>query len=203
MSAAAVLAAAVVGGLLGGGATYVATGGAPVTSTSTVTATETETVTTTMGSDVDTEPPSPPETGLTQLNEAEDVQFSVAADFENRSIGGRVYQDAVTGLVYSDGSGFSELTIATKARFSSLQFVVGIDDEAECSQSQAIVSITDERGRRLWGPEPVAIGRPIAKTISISRPIQVNLNQSSGQSEGQGCDGGEAHVSWGNVVFSA
>lgn len=192
---------ALIGIVVGGAAVVVVSNNdAPQPEPSTVTVTETST--TTVAAEQITPNPTAAQIGLAELDRSQEVQFNVDAEFDNRSIGGRVYQDAVTGLVYSDGSGFSELVINTRGRFSSMQFVVGIDDEAECSDAEALASIEDERGRILWGPETIRIGHPLREQIALPGSIQVKLEQSSNQT-GSHCDGGEAQVSWGGVEFAS
>ena len=147
------------------------------------------------------EPPPGP-VGLTELNESEDVEFSVDADFSTRNINGETHNDAVTGLVYSDDSGFTSLAIETKRRFDAVSFTVGIDAEAECPRARARVSLTDQSGRVLWGPEVVTIDNPRSEQdLAIPRPIQVNLEQKSLVTGENACGNTEAQVSWGSVVF--
>ena len=196
----AVVLVTLVVGLVGGGTVVSVTGSSRETSQETVTktATVTETVEAdppTLGSETES-----PAVGLEALNEEEDVQFDVAAEFGNRNIGGQTYGDAVTGDVYADGSGLPRLTILTGARFSSMHFVVGIDAEAECPRALASVSVEDESGQILWGPAQVAITGPITRTVTIPKPIQVVLVQRSDETESS-CDYGEAQVSWGAVSF--
>jgi hypothetical protein len=194
----AVVAVTLIVGFAGGGTVVYVAGGkdrpAAVTQTETVTVTEPP----------PPEEPAPEEAetsvGLEQLEEEEDVEFDVAAEFGNRNIGGESYNDAVTGLVYSDGSGLAELTIRSGGRFSSMHFVVGIDADAECSEARANVSVENESGQPLWGPKPVSIGNPIEQTLSIPNPLQVVLVQRSRETESS-CNSGEAHVSWGAVTF--
>jgi len=171
----------------------------PPSTTPTQTVTETVTQTTTVDDGGPSEPPAPISVGLTELHEQEDVQFQVEAQFETRTIGKKEYTDAVTGLVYPDNSGFDELTIETKGRFDLLRFVVGIDAETECPQARAQVAVQNEYGVSLWGPETVSI-RPKSAVVPLHSALQATLTQTSLASDGS-CFNGEAHVSWGGVVF--
>jgi hypothetical protein len=194
---AAVVAVTLFVGLVGGGTVVSVTGnsGKPESVTSTVTTTVTE-----AADSVQPQPEEASSIGLEELNEEEDVEFEVSAEFGNRNIGGKSYNNAVTGAVYSDGSGFPQLKILTGGRFSSIHFVVGIDADAECSQASANVSIEDEGGRLLWGPKQVGIREPISRTLSIPAPLQVILVQRSTGTTSS-CNAGEAQVSWGGVEF--
>jgi hypothetical protein len=169
---------------------------------STPQATVTQTVTRTVTGPTGPTPPAaaPAAIGLTELNDNQDVQFSVDADFSTRNIAGTDYTDAVTGLVYSDNSGFDHLSIQTKGRFSAMSFTVGIDSAAQCPHASAQVSIEDAAGAYLWPPHTVTIDSPQSTMISIPNPIQVVLKQTSLTGD-NACGNGEAQVSWGGVVF--
>jgi hypothetical protein len=55
----------------------------------------------------------------------------------------------------------------------------------------------------LWGPKVVTIDSPqTEEALAIPRPIQVNLKQKSLVTGENACGNGEAHVSWGSVVFT-
>lgn len=190
------VAVGVAGLLVGGGVTYITNNFAPE-ETKTVTEMETVTVAPTTEPEI-----QPGDIGLEQLYEEEDVEYEEEAEFGNRNIGGQSYTDAVTGGVYAAGSGFSELTVFTKGRFSSVQFVVGIDAEASCQRARAFVSIEDQDGQVLWGPVEVGISDPITKTLSIPESLQVIFVQRSAETE-SACDYGMAQVSWGDVTFQA
>jgi hypothetical protein len=137
-------------------------------------------------------------TGLEELDEGENVDGSTYSTFGNRSIGRKVYGDAVLVEVWPGER--EDLTIFTKGRFSAMHFVVGIDAEAECPSSRAVVSIEDESGRVLWGPKEVGIRNPVTRSIPIPRPLQVILVQRSNETE-SACEGGIVSVSWGDVYF--
>jgi hypothetical protein len=187
-------------GLIGGGTIVSVTNNSPKEVTDTVTDVKTETVTVT-GVD-ETEELEPGSVGLEELNEEEDVEFEVAASFGNRTIGRTTYTNAVTGGIYADGSGFSQLPIFTKGRFDSMHFAVGIDAEATCPRARGTVSVEDQVGRVLWGPRDVSINQPVIETVSIPRPLQVVLVQRSNETESS-CDYGVAEISWGDVTFAA
>jgi hypothetical protein len=149
-----------------------------------------------------TAPPPPADVGLSALNNAGDVEFNVDADLNAVNINGTAYNDGVTGSVYPDDSGFSSLTIHAKRRFSKIRFAVGISSDADCPRARARVSLTDESGRTLWGPEVVRIDAPQIDRIPIDHPVQVNLVQRSLEAGENACGNGEATVSWGGVTFS-
>jgi hypothetical protein len=144
--------------------------------------------------------PAPAAVGLSELRNAEDVEFSVDAEYGTTNINGVDYTDSVTGLVYPDDSGFSKLTIKTKRRFGEMKFAVGIDSGADCPRARARVSVEDEGGRPLWGPRPVSIDSAQRASVALPRPVQVNLVQHSLEGAGA-CGNGEAQVSWGGVKF--
>lgn len=198
----AVVAVTLIVGLIGGGTVVSVTGssGQGQRTPSTVTVIETTTVEEPSAT-VPTPEEEGPAVGLEELDEEENVEFDVAAEFGTRNIGGQSYNDAVTGGIYADGSGLAQLTIFTEGRFSSMHFVVGVDADAECPRARASVAVEDQSGNALWGPKEVDITHPIEQTIGIPNPLQVILVQRSKETESS-CDYGMAQVSWGAVEFT-
>lgn len=189
-------------GFVGGGTVVSVTNDSTNAAKKPRTVTATQTVTETVESDGGNGAPQlgAASVGLEELSEEEDVEYDVYATLGNRSIGRTTYTNAVTGEIYSDGSGMAQVIIFTKGRFSSMHFVVGIDAEATCPRARAAVSVEDQVGRVLWGPKEVSISSPITETVSIPRPLQVVLVQRSNETESS-CDGGKAEVSWGDLTF--
>jgi hypothetical protein len=146
--------------------------------------------------------PAPATVGLAALEDQQDVQFNVDAEFGTRNIAGTDYTDAVNGLVYGDGSAFDKLVIETKGRFNEMSFTVGIDSEAQCPAVPARVWIQDAQGATLWGPRTVGVASPATASIAIPSPVQVVLRQTSLRGV-NACNNGEADVSWGGVTFRA
>lgn len=184
-------------GFVGGGTVVYVTGGAGGERDASPGTVKTTTVT-----EPSVEPPEAEAAsiGLEELEGEEKVEFDVAAEFGTRNIGGQSYNDAVTGEIYADGSGLSRLPIFTDGRFSSMHLVVGIDADSECPRARASVSVEDQSGQVLWGPQEVDITHPAEQSFAIPNPLQVVLVQRSKETE-DSCDYGKAQVSWGAVTF--
>jgi hypothetical protein len=152
-----------------------------------------------------TPPPPPPpgaaKKGLSELNDAGDVEFSVDASFDAVNINGESYNDSVSGDVYPDDSGFGKLTVHTKRRFSAVDFTVGISADTDCPKARAKVSLTDEGGRVLWGPQVVTIDSSQTESVQIPKPVQLNLVQRSTATDDNSCT--NATVAWGGVTFTS
>lgn len=187
---------------IGGGTGFFTSNSTTGSSTTTVTEPTTVTATETVAESELAGAPEPGSAsqGLEELYEGEDVDAHAYATFGNRSIGRKVYGDGVVIEVWPGESEDADLTIYSKGRFSSMHFVVGVDAEAVCPGSRAVVSVEDERGRVLWGPKEVGITDSVSRTISIPRPLQVVLVQRSNETE-SACESGIVEVSWGDVYF--
>lgn len=139
---------------------------------------------------------------LSDLERAGDVDYlgSFDGDFGTQSIGDDDFSDGVSMLVYSDGSGIPSLEIQTRGRFSKVSGVVGIDGEAYCINSPAQVSITDDLGRTLWGPQQVTSRSQKRFEVGLEGAIRVNLEQVAVVGPDD-CDNGAAQPAWGEMTF--
>jgi hypothetical protein len=154
----------------------------------------------------DENPPSQPPRALTrtsivELREEGKAEHlgSFEGDYGTQSIGGRSYPDGVSMLVYSDGSGQPKLAILTEGRFSKISGVVGIDGSAQCIEAPASVSIVDDRGALLWGPQTVHARSRVPFSADLSGAVRIYLAQASLESGEEVCG---ANPAWGSVYLT-
>lgn len=140
---------------------------------------------------------------LMELYEAGRVEETGEADFGPQTIADKTYKDGVSMYVQSnDTFGTPRLPIKTNGRYKRLRGVVGISGDTDCPRFDATVSITDDQGQTLWGPQRVSFNSPKGFDIRIKGLALVNLVQRSLASSEDSCDSGDtADPAWGSVEF--
>lgn len=144
---------------------------------------------------------------LTELNDGGRVSSgSVAPTFGTVTIAGKSYEGVSMSVGRNDSSPW--LLIETNARYKRLRGVVGIKGDTDCPRNDARVSITDDQGQNLWGPERVSFNSPKRFDMSIKDLARVKLVQLSlASSEGSAgtCgfvpDDPKSDPAWGQVEF--
>jgi len=139
---------------------------------------------------------------LKELYDSGRVENPTFADFGIVTIAKKTYEGV---LMHTDRKGLvagyvPRLVINVKGRYKQVTGVVGIDDEAECTENDATVSITNDDGRTLWGPREVKFNSPGSFIVSIRNRARVTLDQLSLASSDDPCDG-VAYLAWGDLKF--
>ena len=137
---------------------------------------------------------------LTELNEGGQVEEDGEEDFGTQTIAGKTYEGVSMFVNRGDVFGTPKLPIKTKGQYKRLRGVVGISGDTECPRIDARVSITDDQGQDLWGPERVSFNSPKRFDISIKGLPSVNLVQRSlsPSADSFSCT---ADPAWGQVEF--
>ena len=136
---------------------------------------------------------------LDELND-KGLTDDLYVDFGIITIADKTYEGMST-VVDRDGvAGDPQFEIKTNGRYKRMKGVVGIRDDAECTENDARVSITNGAGDTLWGPEHVRLNVPKGFDISIRNRSRVTLDGLSLAPSDNPCNG-EANVAWGDVKF--
>jgi len=91
---------------------------------------------------------------LIELHDGGRVEETSFADYGIKTIAGKTYE-GVSMRVDRGGDlvgTLPRLAINTKGRYKRMTGVVGILGDAQCTNNDANVSITNGSGERLWGP---------------------------------------------------
>jgi len=159
-------------------------------------ATSPETETTSTGLEVT--PPADPRAAdtVTELDEGGYVEEDCPGGVGTQTIAGETYE-GVTEEAYGSGCG---IHIETRGLYKRLRGVVGISGDTDCPRTDASVSITDDQGQTLWGPERVSFDSPKRfDNIRIRGLTSVSLVQRSLAPSGDSCE--TADAAWGDVEF--
>jgi len=143
---------------------------------------------------------------ITELSDAGRVEDDFGgARIGTQTIAGKTYADGVAMNTDRSGDDFSTetgtLPVSTRARYSRLRGVVGIDGDSECPRNDATVSITDDEGSTLWGPEKVTFTLARKFDIEIDGLPLINLVQRSLAPSYDSCGDGQTYTAWGQLEF--
>ena len=145
---------------------------------------------------------------LIELHDGGRVEETSFADYGIKTIAGKTYE-GVSMRVDRGGDlvgTLPRLAINTKGRYKRMTGVVGILGDAQCTNNDANVSITNGSGERLRGPFRVGADSPKRFNISIRNRTRVTLDQLSLPAGDNPCDGDNieaypAYPAWGDLEF--
>jgi len=86
---------------------------------------------------------------LKELYDADRVEYNPDADFEIVTIAKKTYEGMSTEVDREGIAGAPRIVINTNGRYKRIEGVVGIRDDAECTENAGSVSITNGSGDRL------------------------------------------------------
>lgn len=136
--------------------------------------------------------------GLQELVEAEDAPSE--PEYGSVELAGDTFDDGAMITAYPDEK--SEISLRVGARYTKVTGYVGIDNQANCEDNRAEVSVTDPKGNALWGPETVNFDSKQEVSARITGQNRVILKQRPLQSGYDECDSGGAPVAWGQMRFA-
>lgn len=159
------------------------------------------------GTDTGPKPsPTPPKVDtLGKLSNLGRVDIDYTMDLAGTTdISGTRSKDAVTGEVFPD-DGPIVFKVETNADYASVTGVVGISDDSACKGNSAEVSIADDEGATVWGPQTVTSRNRAEFSISITEARELTFSGDSGESGSddatEECGRGRADPAWGDIEF--